>query len=98
MSKQNHDRITQGERGQDVGHRRLGSAILPATETERALLIESEQLLLEDGFKARWDGSRLVNPRDGEADPTATVAALARQARAGVIREGVTVPALPPRW
>jgi len=97
MTNENHDRMIEAARGQDVGHRRLGSAILPATEAERALLIESEQLLLEDGFKARWDGSRLVNPRDGEVDPTATVAALARQARAGVIREGVNVTALTPR-
>ncbi len=97
LTNENHDRMIEAARGQDVGHRRLGSAILPATEAERALLIESEQLLLEDGFKARWDGSRLVNPRDGEVDPTATVAALARQARAGVIREGVNVTALTPR-
>jgi len=97
MTNENHDRMIEAARGQDVGHRRLGSAILPATEAERALLIESEQLLLEDGFKARWDGSRLVNPRDGEVDLTATVAALARQARAGVIREGVNVTALTPR-
>jgi len=97
VTNENHDRMIEAARGQDVGYRRLGSAILPAGEGERALLIESEQLLLEDGFKARWDGSRLVNPRDGELDPAAMVAALARQARAGVIREGVNVTSLTPR-
>ena len=97
VTNENHDRMIEAARGQDVGYRRLGSAILPAGDGERALLIESEQLLLEDGFKARWDGSRLVNPRDGELDPAAMVAALARQARAGVIREGVNVTSLTPR-
>ena len=93
-TNENHDRMIEAARGQDVGHRRLGSAILPASDDERALLIESEQLLQEDGFEARWDGTRLVNPHDGEIDPAAMVAALARQARARAIREGVSVTAL----
>jgi gamma-glutamylputrescine oxidase len=97
LTNENHDRMIEAARGQAVGHRRLGSAILPAGGEERALLIESEQLLNEDGFVARWDGSRLVNPRDGEIDPSAMVAALARQARAGAIREGVDVTGIAPR-
>jgi gamma-glutamylputrescine oxidase len=97
LTSENHDRMIEAARGQDVGHRRLGSAILPASEDERALLIESEQLLQEDGFQARWDGARLVNPRDGEIDPAAMVAALARQARGRAIREGVDVTALESR-
>jgi glycine/D-amino acid oxidase-like deaminating enzyme len=96
ITSENHDRMLEAARGQDVGHRRLGSAILPATDEERALLVESEQLLGEDGFTARWDGERLVNPRDGEVDPSAMTAALARQAREGAIREGVRVTALEP--
>src|SRR2546428_12978243 len=86
--------MIEAARGQDVGHRRWGTAILPAADSERALLIESEHLLTEDGFEARWDGTRLVNPGDGEIDPAAMVAALARQARAGAIREGVGVTSL----
>jgi gamma-glutamylputrescine oxidase len=97
VTNENHDRMVEAARGQDVGHRRLGTAILPASEEERALLIESEHLLTEDGFQARWDGTRLVNPRDGEINPSAMVAALARQARAGAIREGVHVESLSPR-
>ena len=97
VTNENHDRMIEAARGQDVGHRRLGTAILPADDSERALLIESEHLLTEDGFEARWDGTRLVNPRDGEVDPAAMVAALARQARPGTIREGVNVSALGPR-
>ncbi|HEV2475309.1 MAG TPA: FAD-dependent oxidoreductase [Candidatus Dormibacteraeota bacterium] len=97
VTNENHDRMLEAARGQQVGHRRLGSAILPASDGERALLIESEQLLQEDGFEARWDGTRLVNPRDGEIDPAAMVAALARQARPRSIREGVSVTALEPR-
>ncbi|HEV2141246.1 MAG TPA: FAD-dependent oxidoreductase [Candidatus Dormibacteraeota bacterium] len=97
VTNENHDRMLEAARGQQVGHRRLGSAILPASDGERALLIESEQLLQEDGFEARWDGTRLINPRDGEIDPAAMVAALARQARPRAIREGVSVTALEPR-
>lgn len=97
ITSENHDRMIEAARGQDVGHRRLGSAILPASEEERALLVESVQLLTEDGFEARWDGTRLVNPRDGEVDPSAMVAALARQARPQAIREGVQVTALESR-
>ena len=94
VTNENHDRMIEAARGQDVGHRRLGTAILPVDDAERALLIESEHLLTEDGFEARWDGTRLVNPRDGEVDPAAMVAALARQARPGAIREGVNVTSL----
>jgi gamma-glutamylputrescine oxidase len=97
VTNENHDRMIEAARGQDVGHRRLGSAILPVSDDERALLIESEQLLQEDGFEARWDGTRLVNPRDGEIDPAAMVAALARQAKDRTIREGVDVTALESR-
>jgi gamma-glutamylputrescine oxidase len=97
FTSENHDRMIEAARGQDVGHRRLGSAILPGGDDERALLIQSEQLLAEDGFNVRWDGTRLVNPRDGELDPSRMVAALARQARDGAIREGVGVTAVSPR-
>src|SRR5438309_6609217 len=94
VTNENHDRMIEAARGQDVGHRRLGTTIVPVDDSERALLIESEHLLTEDGFDARWDGTRLVNPRDGEIDPAAMVGALARQTRAGTIREGVGVTAL----
>lgn len=97
LTNENHDRMVEAARGQDVGHRRLGSAILPGSDDEAALLLESAQLLAEDGFSARWDGTRLVNPRDGEIDPARMVAALARQARGGAIREGVNVSSLTPR-
>ncbi|HEX2647693.1 MAG TPA: FAD-dependent oxidoreductase [Candidatus Dormibacteraeota bacterium] len=97
LTNENHDRMVEAARGQEVGHRRLGAAILPSGAEEHALLIESEHLLNEDGFRARWDGTRLINPRDGEIDPSAMVAALARQARVGAIREGVDVTSLTPR-
>ncbi len=97
LTNENHDRMIEAAHGQETGYRRLGTAILPDSDEERALLIESEQLLQEDGFAARWDGTRLVNPRDGEVDPAALVAALARQTREGVIREGVEVTDVQPR-
>ncbi|MGH7764094.1 MAG: NAD(P)/FAD-dependent oxidoreductase [Candidatus Dormibacteraceae bacterium] len=91
ITNENHDRMVEAARGQEVGHRRLGSAVLPSGDEERAQLIESAQLLHEDGFKVSWDGKRLVNPRDGEITPTLMVAALGRQARHGAIRENVEV-------
>jgi gamma-glutamylputrescine oxidase len=97
ITNENHDRMVEAARGQEVGHRRLGSAIVPVDDDERSLLVESAQLLDEDGFAARWDGTRLVNPRDGEIDPAAIVAALGRQARPGAIREGVDVKGIQPR-
>ncbi len=97
LTNENQDRMIEAARGQKVGHRRLGSAILAASEEERELLVESEHLLNEDGFEARWDGTRLVNPRDGEIDPAAMVAALARQAEPHRIREGVPVESIQPR-
>src|SRR5437763_1922337 len=52
ITNENQDRMIEAARGQDVGHRRLGTAILPSGEDERELLIQSEQLLVEDGFQA----------------------------------------------
>lgn len=97
LTLENHDRMIEAARGQKVGHRRLGSATLPAGDEERAMLIESEHLLNEDGFEAHWDGTRLINPRDGEVDPSAMVAALARQVKNSAIREGVNVSGLATR-
>jgi glycine/D-amino acid oxidase-like deaminating enzyme len=97
LTNENHDRMIEAVKGQDVGYRRLGSNILPSDEDERNLLIESSELLQQDGFQARWDGARLINPRDGEVDPTAVVGAVARQMEPGSIREGVDIVGLEPR-
>ena len=94
ITNENHDRMVEAARGQEVGHRRLGSATLASGDEERQQLVESEQLLHEDGFKASWDGRRLVHPRDGEINPSLMVATLARQAAEGAIREGVEVTEL----
>jgi gamma-glutamylputrescine oxidase len=97
LTGDNHDLMIEATRGQEIGYTRRGSEILASGEEERRQLEESAHLLSEDGFQARWDGLRLANPRDGELDPVALVATLARQARAGAIREGVEVTALEPR-
>jgi glycine/D-amino acid oxidase-like deaminating enzyme len=97
LTNENHDRMIEAVKGQDIGYRRLGSITLPSDDGERKLLIESSELLQQDGFRARWDGTRLINPRDGEVDPSALVAALARQMKPGSIREGVDVVGLQPR-
>jgi glycine/D-amino acid oxidase-like deaminating enzyme len=97
LTNENQDRMIEAAKGQDVGYRRLGSITLPADEEERKQLIESAELLQQDGFQARWDGTRLINPRDGEVDPAALVAAIARQMKPGSIREGINVVGLEPR-
>jgi gamma-glutamylputrescine oxidase len=94
ITNENQDRMLEAVRGDDVGHRRLGSATFASGEEERARLEASDQLLREDGFEARWDGTTLLNPRDGEINPAALVGALARRARPGAIREGVEVTAI----
>ena len=96
ITDENHDRMIEATAGVDVGYRRLGSATLASGSEERARLEESAQLLKDDGFPAHWDGLRLLNPRDGEVDPSAVVGALAGRLRAGAIREGVEVTAIEP--
>jgi gamma-glutamylputrescine oxidase len=94
LTNENHDAMIEAVGGDDVGYRRLGSVTLAASDQEASQLEESEAMLREDGFDARWDGLRLINPRDGEANPAAIVGALARRAPRGAIREGVEVTAL----
>ena len=96
ITDENHDRMIEAVAGVDVGYRRLGSATLASGSEEHARLEESAQLLKDDGFSAHWDGSRLLNPRDGEVDPAAVVGALAGRLRAGTIREAVEVTAIEP--
>jgi glycine/D-amino acid oxidase-like deaminating enzyme len=96
VTDENHDRMIEAVAGTDVGHRRLGSATFASGDEERARLEESAQLLHDDGFEARWDGTTLFNPRDGEVDPAAVVGALAARLRAGAIREGVEVTEIVP--
>jgi gamma-glutamylputrescine oxidase len=97
ITDENHDRMLEAVERDDVGHRRLGSATLASGDEEGARLEESAQLLRDDGFEAHWDGTRLLNPRDGEVNPAAMVGALARRARQGVIREGVEVTSIQSR-
>ena len=96
LTVENHDRQVGAVAGQDVGYRRGGGLILAAGPQEALELEESAELLQEDGFAARWDGTALLNPGDGEVQPAALVGALARGAPAGSIREGVEVTALEP--
>ncbi len=96
MTLENHSGMIEAAAGQPIGYRRLGSAILASGTEEAGRLAESAELLREDGFEVRWDGRRLINPGDGEVDPAAMVGALAREAPAGAIREGVNVTAVEP--
>jgi gamma-glutamylputrescine oxidase len=94
LTSENHDAMLDAVAGQQIGHVRTGSAVLPSGPDEAGQLEESEQLLHEDGFDVRWDGVRLIAARDGGVNPSALVAALARRARPGTIREGVNVTAI----
>jgi gamma-glutamylputrescine oxidase len=96
ITDENHDRMVEAVAGTAVGHRRLGSATFASGEEERARLDESAQLLRDDGFQALWDGTRLVNPRDGEINPALLVGALAGRLKEGAIREGVEVTGVVP--
>jgi glycine/D-amino acid oxidase-like deaminating enzyme len=96
VTDENHDRMIEAVAGTDVGHRRLGSATFASGDEERARLEESAQLLRDDGFEAAWDGTRLVNPRDGEVNPALLVGALAGRLKEGAIREGVEVTGVVP--
>ncbi len=90
VTNENHDRQIEAAGSADVGHRRLGSLTLAASDEEARDLEESCELLHEDGFEASWDGRGLLNPRDGEVYPTRLVEALA----SGNIVEGINVTAI----
>jgi gamma-glutamylputrescine oxidase len=94
LTNENHDRQIEAAGSAYVGHRRLGSLTLAASDEEARGLEESCELLREDGFEATWDGVGLVNPFDGEVDPSLLVRALARTRRRGSILEGVDVSAI----
>jgi glycine/D-amino acid oxidase-like deaminating enzyme len=94
FTAETHDLLAEALRGREVGYRRTGSELLPASPEEEADLAASAELLREDGFEASWDGERLLNPRDGELDPVRALSALAELPPAGAIREGVEVEAL----
>jgi gamma-glutamylputrescine oxidase len=96
MTVENHIEEIEAVAGQEVGHRRNGSAILASDEHEAEQLAESAQLLREDGFDCDWDGRCLTNPGDGEVTPTLLVGAFARKAVPGSVREGVEVTAIEP--
>jgi gamma-glutamylputrescine oxidase len=91
-----HTLLAGALEGREVGYRRAGSEIVPASAEEAEDLAASAELLREDGFEASWDGRRLLNPRDGELDPVRAVSALASLAPEGSIREGVRVDAIEP--
>ncbi|MBJ7613436.1 MAG: hypothetical protein DLM67_16595 [Candidatus Nephthysia bennettiae] len=94
FTAETHELLARALVGLDVGYRRAGSDILPASAVEAEDLAASAELLREDGFEASWDGERLFNPRDGELDPLRAVLALASLVPEGSIREGVEVTGL----
>lgn len=94
MTEENHIEEIAAVRGHEIGYRRTGSIVLASGPREAEQLAESAELMTEDGFECAWDGNRLTNPADGEVTPSLLVAAFARQAAPGSIREGVAVTAI----
>jgi gamma-glutamylputrescine oxidase len=94
VTVENHIEEIEAVAGQEVGHRRGGSAILASGEKEAMQLAESAELLVEDGFDCDWDGKCLVNPTDGEVNPSLLVGAFARLTPEGSVREGVEVTSI----
>lgn len=91
---ENHDRLVEALAGRSPHYRRRGGQTWPVDREEAALLEESAQLERDDGFDAEWNGRCLVHPRNGEHNPVETVLALASDAPADSIREGVRVTGL----
>lgn len=94
FSVETHHLLEDALAGRSPHHRRRGHVNIPAGEDERRALEESATLMAEDGLDARWDGERLVFPRDGEHNPMESVCALASFAPEGSIREGAEVTAI----
>src|SRR5487761_603676 len=94
MTEENHIEEIAAVGGHEIGYRRQGSVVLASGAREARQLAESAELMVEDGFDCQWDGTGLTNPADGEVTPSLLVAAFARQAAPGSIREGVEVTAI----
>ncbi len=90
FTAENHARLEEALAGAG-GHRRLGSYTLAASAEEERELEAAADLMREDGFPAGYRAGRLLNPRDGELDPAAAVAALAEGGR---VVEGCEVRSL----
>jgi glycine/D-amino acid oxidase-like deaminating enzyme len=94
MTEENHIEEIAAVAGHEIGYRRKGSVVLASGPREAEQLAESAELMTEDRFECKWDGTSLIIPGDGEVTPSLLVAALARQAPTGSIREGVEVTAI----
>lgn len=93
FTDENHDRLAEALAGR-AGYARRGSDILAASKAEAEQLEASAQLLSEAGLEVGYREGRLTNPRDGELDPAAAVAALASDCPPGSIVEGREVTSL----
>ncbi len=91
---ENHARLMEAVAGRSPHYRQRGSQNWPVDPGEASVLAESAQLEREDGFDAEWNGRCLVHPHNAEHNPVETVLALASDAPAASIREGVRVTGL----
>lgn len=108
FTAENHDLLLDllGDAGARVGHRRAGALTLATADGEEDELRESAQLLAEDGLAGHWVDTPpeappgcaggLLNERDGETDPAATVGALAASLTPGSVCEHVAARRLAP--
>lgn len=87
---ENHQRLAEALGGR-AGYRRGGSRVLPRSADEEMKLAQSVQLMNEDGWPVSLRAGSIHNPRDGELDPAAAVAALADDPAGERIYEGVAL-------
>ena len=64
LTNENHDRVIEAVGSADIGHRRLGSLTLAASDSEAKALEESCELLREDGFEDLRDVLQLHGSHD----------------------------------
>lgn len=93
FTAENHRRLEESLAGR-AGHRRKGSRTLAASGEEERQLAAAAELMNADGWPVRFDDRAILNPRDGELDPAAAVAALASDCPPGSIFEETAVETL----
>ena len=86
FTAENHRRLAESLAGR-AGYRRGGSLTLAASPDEERQLAEAAELMNTEGWPVEFADGSLLNPRDGELDPAAAVAALAADCPPGSIFE-----------
>ena len=93
FTAENHRRLAESLAGR-AGYRRGGSLTLAASPDEERQLAEAAELMNTEGWPVEFADGSVLNPRDGELDPAAAVAALAADCPPGSTFEETAVISL----